>query len=198
MQAHKARALADHMAAEKSRLEAGSARYEEWSAKTAGTRETAGKAKAELQHRGHEPGPAETTREPQSTLEWWREFEAGIEAADRALARQQQTAINAGQPWPPARHPQAQPEAVHAPQPGNSMSEQPEIVEPEADRDGERAALLDELQARANEAAARIEAQRAELDASSQYTARIEREAQAEPEADWQAEAPDEIEIEPQ
>ena len=76
------------------------------------------------------------------------------------------------------------------------MPEQPEIPEPEADHDGGRAARLDELQVRANEAAARVEAQRAELDASSEYTAWMQREAQAEPEADRQAEAPDEIEME--
>ena len=195
VQAHKARALAHHMAAERSGLEAASARYEEWSAKTAGTRETAGKAKAELQRRGHEPAPAETPQ-PQGTLEWWREFETDVEAADRALARQQQAAIHVGQPWPPVRHPQPQPEAERAPQPGKTMPEQPEIPGPEADHDGEHAARLDELQARADEAAARIEAQRAELDASKEYTARIQREAQAEPGADRQAEAPDEIEME--
>jgi hypothetical protein len=183
------------MAAERSGLEAASARYEEWSAKTAGTRETAGKAKAELQRRGHEPAPAETPQ-PQGTLEWWREFETDVEAADRALARQQQAAIHVGQPWPPVRHPQPQPEAEHAPQPGKTMPEQPEIPGPEADHDGEHAARLDELQARADDAAARIEAQRAELDASKEYTARIQREAQAEPGADRQAEAPDEIEME--
>ena len=55
---------------------------------------------------------------------------------------------------------------------------------------------LDQLQARANEAAARIEAERAELDASHEYTARMEREAQAEPEAGRRAEAPAEIEME--
>jgi hypothetical protein len=43
---------------------------------------------------------------------------------------------------------------------------------------------------------ARIEAQRAELDASKEYTARMRREAQAEPEAVRQAEASDEIEME--
>jgi hypothetical protein len=116
--------------------------------------------------------------------------------ADRTLARQQQAAIDAGQPWPPARRPTAQPEARHAPQLENTMPEQPEIPGPEADHDGEHAARLDELQARADEAAARIEAQRAELDASKEYTARMQREAQAEPEADRQAEAPDEIEME--
>jgi hypothetical protein len=76
------------------------------------------------------------------------------------------------------------------------VPEQPEILGPEADHDGGRAARLDQLQARANEAAARIEAERAELDASHEYTARIEREAQAEPEAGRQAEAPAEIEME--
>jgi len=76
------------------------------------------------------------------------------------------------------------------------MSEQRESLKPKPDRYGERTARLDELQARVGDAAARVEAQRAELDASSEYTARMEREVQAAPEADWQAEAPDEIEIE--
>ena len=194
---YNARALANHMAADKARLEAASAWYEQWSATTAATREAAGKAKAELRRRGHEPGPAETL-EPRSTLELWRESEADVGAAGWALARQQLAAIaiGAGQPWPPVRYPAAQPQAEHSPRSGNSMPEQPEILEPEADHDGGRAARLDELQARANEAAARIEAQRAELDASNEYTARMEREAQAEPEADRQAEAPAEIEME--
>ena len=195
VQAHNAWALAHQIAAEKSRLEAASARYDEWSARTAGTRETAGKAKAELQRRGHEPAPAETLRS-QSTLEWWKELAADIEAVDWVFARQKQAAIDAGQSWPPGRHPAAQPEAERAPQPGNSMPERPEIIEPEADHDGEYAARLDELHVRADEAAARVQAQRAELDASSKHAARMEREAQAEPQANWQAEAPDEIEME--
>ena len=53
--------------------------------------------------------------------------------------------------------------------------------------DDRRAARLDELQARADQAARRIDAQRAALDASSEHTARREREAQAEPAADRQA-----------
>ncbi len=132
----------------------------------------------------------------QSTLKWWQEFEADVQAADQALACQRQTAIDVGQPWPPVRHPQAQPDAEPAPQPWNPIPEQPEIPEPEADRDGERAARLDELQARAKEAAARVKAHRAELDASTEYTARMERDAHAEPGADRQAEALDEIEME--
>jgi hypothetical protein len=45
-------------------------------------------------------------------------------------------------------------------------------------------------------AAARVQAQRTELDVSSKHTARMQRKAQAEPQANWQAEAPDEIEME--
>jgi hypothetical protein len=196
VQADSARALSHQMAAEKTRLEAASARYEEWSAKTAGTRETAGKAKAELHRRGHQPAPAGTPQPP-STLNWWRQFEANLEAADQALTRQQQAAIDTGRPWPPpARHSQPQQEAERAPQPGNPVAEQPEILEPGPGRDEQRAARLDELHARAGNAAARIEAQQAELEISSQYTARLQREAQAEPQAGRQAKAPDEIEME--
>jgi hypothetical protein len=165
------------MAADKARLEAASAWYEQSSATTAPTRETAGKAKAELQRRGHEPGPAESL-EPRSTLELQRE------------------SVAACQPWPSVRHPAAQPQAGHSPRPGIIVPEQAEVLGPEADHDGGRAARLDQLQPRTNEATARIEAERAELDASNEYTARMEREAQAEPEAGRQAEAPAEIEME--
>ena len=123
VRARNARALANDTATDKTGLEAASARYEEWSAQMASTRETAGKAKAELQRRGHAQALAET----------------------------------------PESH-----------------------------------GTLDELQARANDAAARIAAQQAQRDASNQYTARMGREAQAEPEVGWRAEASDEIEMEPQ
>jgi hypothetical protein len=59
---------------------------------------------------------------------------------------------------------------------------QPETAEPEPDCHAERAARLDELQA--------------QQDASNQCTVRMGREVQAEPEVGWQAEAPDEIEME--
>ena len=55
LRAENARSLAAALAAETSRLEAANARYEEWSARTASTREIAGKAKAELQRRGQQP-----------------------------------------------------------------------------------------------------------------------------------------------
>jgi hypothetical protein len=76
------------------------------------------------------------------------------------------------------------------------MPEQPEILRPGADHEGERAARLDDSQARIGDAAALVQAQRTELDASSEYTARMERKAHAEPEAGWQAEARDKIEME--
>jgi hypothetical protein len=104
--------------------------------------------------------------------------------------------MDVGQPWSPVRHPAVQPEAERSPQLESSVPGQPEIAEPEPDSYGERAARLDELQERADDAAARVKAQRAELDASGEYNARIEREAPAEPEADWQAGAPEEVEME--
>ncbi len=60
--------------------------------------------------------------------------------------------------------------------------------------DDGRAARLDELQARAGEAPRRIDVKRAELEASSQHTARIERDTQAEPRADLQPETSYEME----
>ena len=51
-------------------------------------------------------------------------WQGSAEAADRALARQQQAAIDVGQPWPPVPHP----EGVRAPQLGNTMPDQPEIT----------------------------------------------------------------------
>jgi hypothetical protein len=60
----------------------------------------------------------------------------------------------------------------------------------------DRTARLDELLARADQAAQRIAAQQAERQASGEYAARLEREAQAQPEADKQAEAREGAEIE--
>ena len=74
-----------------------------------------------------------------------------------------------------------------------AISGQPEPQpheEPAADfgQPGNRAARLDELQARADEAAQRIATDEAEQQASAEYIARIERQAQAEPQPDWSAE----------
>ena len=104
-----ATALAVQLAAERQQLEAGNAQYEQWAAGTHGTRETAGKARAELQRRGQanpegEP-QAQPDNEPPTTAGWWRAFEADLQAVERAIARQHQAAIDAGQPWPPSAHP---------------------------------------------------------------------------------------------
>jgi hypothetical protein len=218
VQAENARSLAAALAAETSRLDAANALYEDWSARTASTRETAGKAKAELRYRGQEPS-AGAAPGPQSMAARWREFQADADAMDRAIEHEHEAAVHGGQPWPPGRKPEAGheepdavalgrqpqlgyplpaiPEAQTDPEPEACELEtfHPEVAEPGPADDG-HAARLDELQARADEAARRIDAQRAELDASSEHTARIEREAQAEPEADRQAEAPYEMDME--
>jgi len=106
VRAENARSLATALAAEKSRLETANARYEEWSARTASTREKAGKAKAELQRR--EQGPsAGGAPGPRSMATWWREFQAHADAVDLAIEREHQAAIRDGQPWPPERTPEA-------------------------------------------------------------------------------------------
>jgi hypothetical protein len=199
VRAENARSLAATLAAETSRLEAANARYEEWSARTASIREMAGKAKAELQCRQQQT-PAARAPEPQSMATWWRDFQAHGDAVDRAIEREHQAAISIGEPWPPGRRPETGHEEPGAatsklePQPGQfspailEASTEPEI---EAARpvcaDDECAARLNELQARADEAARRIDVQRAELDGRSKHTARIEREAQAGSEAGRQA-----------
>jgi hypothetical protein len=60
----------------------------------------------------------------------------------------------------------------------------------------DRTARLNELLVRADQAAQRIAAQQAERQASSEYAALIERQAQAQPEAGRYAEAQDQAEIE--
>ena len=59
-----------------------------------------------------------------------------------------------------------------------------------------RAARLDKLLARAEQAAQRIAAQLVERQASSDYAARMELEAQTQAEAGQQAEAQDDVELE--
>ena len=218
VRAENARSLATALAAQTRRLEAANARYEEWSARTASTREIAGKAQAELQRRGQQP-PAGRAPGPQTMATWWREFQADADAVDRAIEREHQAVGYDGQPWPPERKPEAGHKGPYAaalgrdpqleqsrpptagvqtdpePDPSEAETPAPETTEPGLADDG-RAARLDELQARADQAARRIDAQRAELNASSEHTARIQRETQAEPEAIRQAETPYDMEIE--
>jgi AAA domain len=217
VRAGNARSLAAVLAAEASRLEAANARYENWCARTASTRELAGKAKAELQRRGQQPPPVRTPG-PQSMATWWREFQADADAAGRAIGREHQAAVLNAHPWPPERTSEAGHEkpdacAPRRPQPGQPQPGVPGArLEPEprtfgtggplpegagfVPADGGRGARLDKLQARADQAARLLYARHAELDASSQHTARAEREAHVEPAADQQAETPYDTEME--
>jgi hypothetical protein len=188
VRASSATVLAAQLVAERQRLEAGNARYEQWAAGTRGIRDTAGKARAEPQ--------AQPDDEPQTTARWWRGFEADLQAAERAIARQHQAAIDAREPRPqrtPEPNPSSAPEPDAGPTSKANPAVEPAPAKPEQD---DRSARLDELLARADQAARRLAAQQAERQASSEYAARIEREAQAQPEAGRQAEARDQAEIE--
>jgi hypothetical protein len=195
-----ARTLARQLAAERQRLEAGSIRYETWTAGTRDIRAAADKARAELQRRGHAQPEEERQAqpdEPRTTAGRWREFEADLQAAERAIARQHQVAIDAGEPWPPQRTPEPNPSSAPEPDAGPTSKANPEVepapAKPEQD---DRSARLDELLERTGQAARRLAAQQAERQASSEYAARTEREARAQPEARRQAEAQDQAEIE--
>lgn len=96
-----ATALARHMAAQREQLETANARYQTWATDTSNRRETAGKARVELQRRGlaqHTAGQqrAEPERKPQTMVEWWRQLEAGLAAAGAG----QQSRSRAGSRWP--------------------------------------------------------------------------------------------------
>ena len=71
-------------------------------------------ARQELDRRGIEPEPEH--REPESLTSWWRQFEADAQAVERALDRQHQAAIDAGQPWPPKPAATARATASRAPE----------------------------------------------------------------------------------
>jgi len=188
-----ATALAHHMAARREQLEAANARYETWAAGTASTRETAGKARAELERRKLTQRTAgqrhaEPENEPQTLMEWWRQFEADLAAVDRAIEREQQAAIAAGRSWPPQ----------HESEPARGRESSPGS-DPEADGQpapDDQTARLDKLRAQAAEAVERFTAEKADQEARAQYAARLEQEAYAEPERALQTEASYEAEIE--
>jgi conjugative relaxase-like TrwC/TraI family protein len=187
-----AAALAGQLAAERQRLEAVNAQYEQWSADTHATRDAAGKAAAELQRRGHAQADGEPHRqpenEPQQTAGWQQQLEADAATVNCANASEHQAVSNTREPRPSQHVPDMNPRS--APEPESRMSPK---SEPEQD---DQAARLNELLARADQSAQRIAAQQAERHASSQYAARIEMQAQAQAEAGQQAEARDELELE--
>jgi hypothetical protein len=103
--------------------------------------------------------------------------------------RQTKLELQPGQVRPARPQASTEPESP-ASEPGTPESE----VAGPGPADDRRAARFDELQARADEAARRINAQQAELAASSQHIVRIAQEAQAEPEAERQADTSYEME----
>ena len=207
-----AKALASQMTAEKTRLEALNAAYEGWADKSKSIREAAGKAKSELGRRGQ----AQPQERPQTMAGWWRQLDADLDAVDRALGRERQAAIAAGKPWPPEKTAQAESERSKASAVTEQLQRDRSLREPDRDprvsgpepttpgtealapqhEPDARSGRLDVLQARAGEAAQRIAADNAEREARAEYVARIEREAQAEPHTERQAETYDEAEIE--
>jgi hypothetical protein len=183
-QATDAQTLASQLVTQRQRLEAASTRYEEWSAATTAIRETAAKAKAELERRELVQQPARQKRaepgiEPLAITGWWQQFEANLTAAERALERQRQTAFAIGDPWP-SQHEQG-PRAIPAAD-----------VKPDG-----RAGRLNGLIGQAADAAERLAGNNVEQEARAQYVARIEREAQAESEPTLQTQARDQAEAEP-
>jgi hypothetical protein len=179
-------ALASQLAAECEQLGAVSDRYEEWSAATSGIRETAARAKAELERRGltqkpagqQQPGPGGT---PQTMAVRWQQFQADLTATERALERQRATV--AGAPWPP--------QCTRQPEQELSVTPAPEV------KPGNQAARLDQLLGQTADATKRLAAKNAEQEAGAQYAARMEREAQIEPEPVLQARAQEQAEAEP-
>jgi hypothetical protein len=186
-QAENAQVLASEIATERQKLETASDRYEEWSADTASAREAAARAEAELMRRRVSQQPAgrqpEPGIEPRTTGGWWHQFEADLTATERALERQRQAATIAGGPYPPQRTPQAEQELRATPAPG---------LKP-----GDQAPRLDRLLGQAADATKRLAAKNAEQESGARYAARVEREAQTEPEPALQARAQEQAEAEP-
>ena len=181
--------LAAQLAAERQRLEVANARYEQWSADTHATRDTAGKATAELQRRGHarpdnEPS-AQPESEPQPMAGSRQQLSADAEAMNCAEARERQVASNTAHPWPSRFAPDMYPPSALESELRTNQENEPAHEN--------RAVRLDELLARAAHAAQHIAAQKAKRQASSQYAARMELEAQTQAEAGQQAEAWDDV-----
>ena len=157
-------------------------------------RAAADKARTELQRRGQarhrkngRPSPTNLGRRPDGGASSKR-ISKLPNAPSLASTRPPSTPEN------PGRHsaqPEPNPSSAPEPDAGPTSKANPEVepapAKPEQD---DRSARLDELLARADQAARHLAAQQAERQASSEYAARIEREAQAQPEAGRQAARP--------
>jgi flagellar biosynthesis GTPase FlhF len=183
--------LAGQLAAERQRLEADDARYEQWSTDTHANRDAAGKAAADLAGRGH----AQPDRGPQPQMEdeppliagWSQQLQTNTEAVNHADS-EHHTSGNAGESGPSQRTLGMNPPSVTESDPTPSLDNEPE--------QDDWAVRLGELLARACESAKRIATKETERQANSEYAARIEREAQTQREGERQAEARGGAEIE--
>ena len=72
-----------------------------WDRQHEANRLAARAARQELDRRGITAEP--DRNEPESLIEWWRQFEADAAAVDRAIEWQHQAAIDDGNAWPPQR-----------------------------------------------------------------------------------------------
>jgi conjugative relaxase-like TrwC/TraI family protein len=186
-----ATALAAQLAAERQRLEADNARYEQWSADTYTARDSAEKATAELRRRGHAQPESDPQLEPENERQRMagccQQLEADAEALACAGANEHLAASEAA-PRPSPRIPDMNPPSIPKPEPRPSPKREPE--------QNDRAARLDELLAQADQAAQRIAARQAERQTSHEYAARTTLEAQTQAQANQQAQALDEAELE--
>jgi conjugative relaxase-like TrwC/TraI family protein len=219
--ANNAQQLAGLLSTEWQDLEARNAEHEQWADNTRTVRENGDKAAAELNRRGHqadtpygdvtplpgeqsatssEPeteGPAsfqarpEPASEPHTTAEWLRQFEADMAAVERSIEREHQAAIDAGQPWPPARQPHA--DIGPGTEPETDLSD----TGPAAEHDNPAAPFTEAI-TDLEQAARQYVGEQASRQARSDYAARISREAEAQPEAHatLTAETPADAEIE--
>jgi conjugative relaxase-like TrwC/TraI family protein len=127
--AHK---LASILAHEKTGLEGIRGEYEAWETRTAERRSAADQARAELRRRGHEQeSPREEPESPEPLTDWWAQFNADTEAAERSLASQKAQAEAEGQPWPPEPRPAPELDTWQAPQ--ADPASKPEWQAPEPD-----------------------------------------------------------------
>ena len=181
-QAANAKTLANQLAAERQQLEAANARYEQWSAVTTSTRETAAKALTELKRCGLARKPAEPPQ--RQTV---NEPEAG-NAIELSTEREHQVAITMDEPRLPEQI--TQPELT--PQNDSATAHEPD-GRPSPDH---QVARVNEMLAQAAAAAGRIAAEHAERKARAEYTARIEQEAHAQPERTLEAQAQYDVEME--
>ena len=184
---------AAQLAAEHQRLEAANTRYEQWSTATHTTRDAAAKAIAELRRRGHaqpvgEPR-AQPEGDPQLMAGWQQRLNAEAEGMSGADATEHHAVGSMKESQPPQRIPDMSLLSASRPEPQTGSEKKP--------MHQNRAARLDKLLARADQAAQRIAAaQQAERLATSRYLARMELQVQAEAEIGQQAQARDDIELE--